>query len=215
MSWMNTDGGWRLSPVRRWFDAILAALALVVLAPVIAVVAIVVRFRVGGPVLFRHERSGLDGSPFEVRKFRTMTDDCLPDGSLLPDGDRLTPLGRKLRSTSLDELPQLWSVIRGDMSLIGPRPLPTRYAERYDDAQRRRLLARPGITGWAQVQGRNSLTWPEKLALDVWWIDNASPWLDMRILMMTVASVLRRSDVNAGTDVTMPEFRQPELIDEG
>ena len=194
---VNTDGGWRLSPVRRWLDSMLAALALIVLAPVIAAVAIVVRFRVGRPVLFRHERSGLDGVPFEVQKFRTMTDECSPDGLLLSDGDRLTPLGRKLRSMSLDELPQLWSVVRGDMSLVGPRPLPTRYMERYDDAQRRRLLAHPGITGWAQVQGRNSLTWPEKLALDVWWIDHASPWLDLRILVMTVTSVLRRSDVDA------------------
>ena len=181
-------------------------MALLVLTPVVTVVAVVVGVELGRPILFRQERSGMGGTPIDVPKFRTMTDGRAPDGTLLPDAERLTAVGRRLRSASLDELPQLWSVIRGDMSLVGPRPLPVRYVDRYSPAQRRRLEAKPGITGWAQVQGRNSLPWPDKLALDVWWIDNASAWLDLRILIQTVASVVRREGVSAAEHATMPEF---------
>ena len=203
---MASDGRWRFSNVRRAIDAALAAVALLVLTPVVATVAVVVGVKLGRPILFRQERAGMGGAPIDVPKFRTMTDGRAPDGTLLPDAERLTAVGRRLRSASLDELPQLWSVIRGDMSLVGPRPLPVRYVDRYSAAQRRRLEARPGITGWAQVQGRNSLPWPDKLALDVWWIDNASAWLDLRILIQTVVSVVRREGVSAAEHATMPEF---------
>jgi lipopolysaccharide/colanic/teichoic acid biosynthesis glycosyltransferase len=178
----------------------------VVLSPVIAVVAILVRRAHGSPVMFRQQRAGIAARPITVAKFRTMTDERSADGELLSDEDRLTPLGRRLRATSLDELPQLWSVLTGDMSLIGPRPLPTAYVDRYSDEQRRRLDARPGITGWAQVNGRNALSWPDKLALDVWYVDNASPLLDAKILLRTILSVVKRDGVSADGHATMPEF---------
>ncbi len=192
--------------MRRVVEASLATIALLVLVPVTAAVAMVVRVKLGRPILFRHERAGLDGAPIMVPKFRTMTDGLASDGTLLPDGERLTAIGRRLRSASLDELPQLWSVVRGDMSLVGPRPLPMRYVDRYTPAQRRRLEARPGITGWAQVNGRNSLTWPDKFDLDVWWIDHASARLDLRILMQTGASLVQRDGVSAAGEATMSEF---------
>jgi len=203
---MAADGQWRFSPVRSVVDAALASVALLILAPVTAITAAVVGFKLGRPILFRQERAGLCGAPIEVPKFRTMTEGRASDGTLLPDAERLTAVGRWLRSASLDELPQLWSVVRGDMSLVGPRPLPMKYVDRYNDTQRRRLEARPGITGWAQVQGRNSLPWPDKFALDVWWIDHASAWLDLRILMQTAVSVVRRDGVSATDHATMPEF---------
>ncbi len=157
-------------------------------------------------MVLRQERAGRGGVAIVVPKFRTMTDERGSDGELLPDADRLTPLGSRLRSLSLDELPQLWSVLKGDMSLVGPRPLPMKYVERYSAEQRRRLDVKPGITGWAQVSGRNALSWPEKLALDVWYVDNASVWLDIRILARTVMSVVRRDGVSADGHATMPEF---------
>lgn len=192
--------------MRRTVEAIVAALALFVLSPVVAVVALVVRTNLGRPILFREERAGLAGVAIKVPKFRTMTEDRAPDGTRLSDAERLTPVGKRLRSTSLDELPQLWSVVRGDMSLVGPRPLPTRYVDRYTASQLRRLEARPGITGWAQVHGRNSLPWPDKFVLDVWWIDHASPWLDLRILLRTAKSLVHRDGVSAAGEATMPEF---------
>jgi lipopolysaccharide/colanic/teichoic acid biosynthesis glycosyltransferase len=197
---------WLNSPIRRALDVVLAATAGVVLSPVIAVVAILVRRAHGSPVMFRQQRAGIAARPITVAKFRTMTDERSADGELLSDEDRLTPLGRRLRATSLDELPQLWSVLTGDMSLIGPRPLPTAYVDRYSDEQRRRLDARPGITGWAQVNGRNALSWPDKLALDVWYVDNASPLLDAKILLRTILSVVKRDGVSADGHATMPEF---------
>ncbi len=203
---MAADGQWRFSSVRRVIEAWSAAVVLLILAPVIATVAVVVRCTLGRPILFREERAGLHGATIEVPKFRTMTEERGSDGARLPDAERLTAVGRRLRSASLDELPQLWSVVRGDMSLVGPRPLPVRYVDRYTAAQRRRLEARPGITGWAQVSGRNSLPWPDKLALDVWWIDHASAWLDLRILVLTAVSLVRRDGVNAADHATMPEF---------
>jgi lipopolysaccharide/colanic/teichoic acid biosynthesis glycosyltransferase len=178
----------------------------IVLSPLAAVIALIVRRALGSPVLYRQERAGRDGQAVTVVKFRTMTHERDQRGAVLPDDVRLTPLGRRLRSSSLDELPQLWSVIKGDMSLVGPRPLPTAYVDRYSPQQRRRLDARPGITGWSQVNGRNALSWPDKLALDVWYVENASPLLDAKILLLTVRSVVTRTGVSADGHATMPEF---------
>lgn len=170
-------------------------------------VGVLVRLKLGSPVLFRQVRAGKDGVPIVVPKFRTMTDARDECGELLDDAQRLTSFGARLRATSLDELPQLWTVIRGHMSLVGPRPLPTSYVPRYSSLQRRRLEANPGITGWAQVNGRNAVTWPERLSMDVWYVDNASLLLDLRILGRTVRSAIRRDGVTAEGHVTMPEFR--------
>lgn len=178
-----------------------------VLLPVIALVAFLVATRLGRPVLFSQLRPGLDGRPFRMVKFRTMTDQRDGNGNLLPDAQRLTPFGRFLRSTSLDELPELWNVIRGEMSLVGPRPLLMEYLPLYSDEQARRHAMRPGITGWAQVNGRNAISWQDKFKLDLWYIDNQSFWLDMRILILTVARVFRRSGIAAAGDATMPPFR--------
>jgi lipopolysaccharide/colanic/teichoic acid biosynthesis glycosyltransferase len=197
---------WLNSPIRRLVDVVLAATAGVVLSPVVAIVALLVRRAHGAPVVFRQVRAGKDAEPITVLKFRTMTDERAPDGEPLPDEDRLTPLGRRLRSSSLDELPQLWSVLKGDMSLIGPRPLPMTYVDRYSTEQRHRLDARPGITGWSQVNGRNALSWPDKLAFDVWYVEHASPRVDAEILMRTIRSVVQRDGVSADGHATMPEF---------
>lgn len=191
---------------KRVLDLALAVPAVVLLAPVAAVVAALVRLRLGSPVLFRQQRAGRGARPIRVPKFRSMTDDRDADGRLLADELRLTPFGAKLRSTSLDELPQLWTVIKGDMSLVGPRPLPTAYVDRYSDRQRRRLDARPGITGWAQVNGRNATSWPERLEHDVWYVEHASLRVDLRILLRTVAIAFRRDGVAADDHVTMREF---------
>ncbi len=187
-------------------DRAAAAAALVVLAPVLGGVALAVRRRLGSPVLFRQTRPGLHGALFEMVKFRTMTDARDAAGALLPDAERLPPFGRWLRATSLDELPELWNVLRGEMSLVGPRPLLTRYLARYTPEQARRHDVRPGITGLAQVGGRNAISWADKFALDVQYVDTASLALDVRILWRTVASVLRRDGISAAGDATMPEF---------
>jgi lipopolysaccharide/colanic/teichoic acid biosynthesis glycosyltransferase len=177
-----------------------------VLSPLIAATAVAVRLRLGSPVLFRQQRAGRDGEPIDIVKFRSMTDARGDDGELLPDSDRLPRFGRTLRATSLDELPQLFSVAKGDMSLIGPRPLPMAYVARYSPEQRRRLEAMPGITGWAQVQGRNALAWPDKLRFDVWYVDHASWRVDAKILVLTFKAVFGRGGVAADGHVTMPEF---------
>ena len=187
-------------------DRALAAAGLAVLAPVLGVVALAVRTRLGSPVLFRQARAGLHGRPFDMVKFRTMTDARDADGQLLPDERRLTPLGAWLRSTSLDELPGLWNVLRGEMSLVGPRPLPVRYLGRYSPAQARRHDVRPGITGLAQTSGRNALSWERKFALDVQYAETLSLALDARILWQTAGRVLRRDGVSAPGEATMPEF---------
>jgi lipopolysaccharide/colanic/teichoic acid biosynthesis glycosyltransferase len=197
---------WLRSPLRRALDLVIAATALVVASPILLATAVAVRLKLGSPVVFRQERAGLRGTPIEIVKFRSMTDATDPDGALLPDADRLPPFGRMLRSTSLDELPQLWSVLRGDMSIIGPRPLPMTYNDRYTPDQRRRLLATPGITGWAQIRGRNGLDWPTKLAHDVWYVEHASPRVDLEILVGTVRALLGRSGVTADGHATAPEF---------
>ncbi len=192
---------------KRILDLVTTAPALVLLAPVLAVIALSVRLCLGSPVLFRQTRPGLWGRPFTLLKFRTMTEARDEGGKLLPDEKRLTALGRFLRSTSLDELPQLLNVLRGDMSLVGPRPLLMEYLDRYTPEQMRRHEVKPGITGWAQVKGRNALTWEERLALDVWYVDHRSFWLDVWILLLTVWTVIRREGISHPGEATMPEFR--------
>ena len=189
------------------FDRIAASAALIVLSPVLAGLTLVIRSRIGSPVLFRQVRPGKDGVLFEMVKFRTMTEARSAGGALLPDDERMTPLGSFLRSTSLDELPELWNVARGEMSLVGPRPLLPRYLDRYTPEQARRHEVKPGITGWAQVNGRNGLGWEERFVLDVWYVDHVSSSLDARTLWKTITSVVTRDGVSADGHVSMPEFR--------
>ncbi len=174
--------------------------------PVLAVLALLVRVRLGSPVLFRQQRPGRDEVIFELIKFRTMTDARDAAGNLLPDAVRLTPFGRWLRATSLDELPELWNVLRGEMSLVGPRPLLVQYLSRYSAEQRRRHEVPPGLTGWAQINGRNALSWEEKFALDLWYVENRNGWLDLKILFLTAWRVVARHGISAPGDATMPEF---------
>jgi len=193
--------------MRRCIDVVVAAMTVLVCAPVLAAIAAALRHRQGPPTFFRQSRLGWEGRPFDLWKFRTMTDEQGPDGELLPDEQRLTPFGRWLRSTSLDELPELWNVLRGNMSLVGPRPLPVAYRERFSLTEERRMEIRPGLTGWAQINGRNTVDWDERLALDVWYVDHRSLWLDLRILVRTVGVVLSRQGVTAEGSATMPELR--------
>lgn len=197
-------------PVKRLFDLLISLLLLILLSPVLLVVAWLVRQRVGTPVLFRQRRPGMGAQPFEMMKFRTMVDAHGPDGNLLPDAERLTAFGRFLRASSLDELPGLINVLKGDMSLVGPRPLLMQYVPLYSPTQARRHEVRPGITGWAQVNGRNALSWDEKFAHDVWYVDHRSFLLDLKILFMTAGKVLRRDGISAVGEATMPVFRGPE-----
>ena len=192
---------------KRLFDLVLAAGALLLLSLLLAAIAILVRLRLGSPVLFRQERAGWFGARFECLKFRTMTDARDADGQLLPDADRLTRFGRYLRSTSLDELPELINVIRGEMSLVGPRPLLAKYLERYSAEQMRRHVVRPGLTGWAQINGRNALNWDQRFELDLWYVDHRNFWLDLSILAKTLRQVARREGVVKPGHATMPEFR--------
>lgn len=193
--------------VKRLFDILVAALALVALSPIIAGLCVAIRFKLGSPVFFRQTRPGLHGRPFQMIKFRSMLDAVGADGQPLPDALRLTSFGRLLRSTSLDELPELWNVLRGEMSLVGPRPLLMEYLPLYNEHQARRHEVRPGITGWAQVNGRNALSWQQKFELDVWYVDNRSFWLDLKILWMTVRKVLLREGISAEGQATMERFR--------
>jgi sugar transferase EpsL len=188
-------------------DIALSSIGLLLLAPLILVLAVLVRVRLGSAVLFRQERPGLQGEPFTILKFRTMTDECDESGNLLPDDQRLTRFGRFLRASSMDELPELWNVLRGDMSLVGPRPLLMEYLPLYTTEQARRNEVRPGITGWAQVNGRNALNWEEKFKLDVWYVDNQSLWLDLKILFLTVKKVLVREGISGEGHATMERFR--------
>jgi lipopolysaccharide/colanic/teichoic acid biosynthesis glycosyltransferase len=188
------------------FDRSAALGGLVVTAPLLGAVAAAIRFQMGSPVLFRQVRPGLGGRLFEVVKFRTMRDAVGADGRPLPDAERLTALGRFLRATSLDELPQLWNVLRGDLSIVGPRPLLVQYLSRYSPRQARRHEVLPGITGWAQVNGRNAISWKEKLELDVWYVEHWSLLLDLRILWLTVLRVLKRDGISREGHATMPEF---------
>lgn len=192
--------------LKRVFDVVVSATALVVLAPVMGLIALLVWRTMGRPVLFRQARPGLHGKPFVMYKFRTMRDLRDAEGNLLPDEARLTPFGRWLRTTSLDELPELVNVLRGEMSLVGPRPLLMEYLDRYTPEQARRHEVKPGITGWAQIHGRNNLSWEERLRLDVWYVDNWSLWLDVKILWRTLWMVLRREGISAQGHATMPRF---------
>lgn len=192
--------------LKRLFDIVCSALALLFLWPVLLVLWLLVRRNLGAPALFRQQRPGLHGRPFMMIKFRTMLDALDADGNPLPDEVRLTRFGRFLRATSLDELPELWNVLKGDMSLVGPRPLLMEYLPLYSPEQARRHEVRPGITGWAQVNGRNALSWPEKFALDVWYVDNRSLLLDLRILLLTVKKVFVREGISAEGQATMSKF---------
>jgi lipopolysaccharide/colanic/teichoic acid biosynthesis glycosyltransferase len=192
---------------KRLFDIVFSLGWLLLFLPLMLVVALLVRLRLGSPVLFLQERPGLRGRPFRMVKFRTMTDERGPDGGLLPDAQRLTSFGKFLRSTTLDEFPEMWNVFVGDMSVVGPRPLLMRYLPRYDAFQARRMEVKPGVTGWAQVNGRNAISWDEKFALDVWYVDHRSFWLDMKIVVLTFFRVFARTGINAGEGKTMEEFR--------
>jgi len=193
--------------VKRVFDCLFSLVGLVALAPVVAAVAVLVRYKLGCPVFFRQVRPGLHAKPFEMIKFRTMRDAVDKHGNPLPDEQRMTRLGHILRATSLDELPELWNVLKGDMSLVGPRPLLMEYLPLYSPEQYRRHEVRPGVTGWAQVNGRNALSWEDKFKLDVWYVDNRSLWLDIKILFLTVKKVLVRDGISADGQATMERFR--------
>jgi len=192
--------------MKRVFDLVGALFLLGLLWPILLVVALLVRWRLGSPVLYCQVRPGLNGKPFEMVKFRTMRDSMGSDGQPLPDELRLTVFGGFLRATSLDELPELWNVLKGEMSLVGPRPLLMEYLPLYSSEQARRHEVRPGITGWAQVNGRNALSWDEKFKLDVWYVEHHSFWLDMRILWQTIKKVLVREGISAQGEATMPKF---------
>lgn len=192
--------------LKRAIDVVVSFAGLVLLSPLFVLIAWRVRRDIGKPVLFRQMRPGLHGEPFTMIKFRTMRDAIGPDGKPLPDGERLTDFGRFLRRTSLDELPELWNVLRGEMSLVGPRPLLMEYLDLYTPEQMRRHDVRPGITGWAQANGRNAISWDEKFALDIWYVDNQSFWLDKRILWQTVQKVVRREGISGGGTETMSPF---------
>jgi lipopolysaccharide/colanic/teichoic acid biosynthesis glycosyltransferase len=192
--------------VKRIIDIGISSTALLLLLPLLAIVASLIRCKLGSPILFTQARPGLDGQPFRMVKFRTMTDARDAAGNLLPDANRLPTFGRWLRASSLDELPGLWNVVKGDMSLVGPRPLLMEYLPLYSVEQARRHKVRPGITGWAQVNGRNALDWDEKFALDVWYVDNQSFMLDSRIFCMTLIKVLKREGITGNGDATMARF---------
>lgn len=191
---------------KRFFDILASAFGLLLLSPVILIVAWQIRRRLGSPVLFRQVRPGLGGRPFEMIKFRTMRDAVDVNGNPLPDAERMTPFGSFLRATSLDELPELWNVLKGDMSLVGPRPLLMEYLPLYSPEQYRRHEVRPGVTGWAQVNGRNALSWDDKFKLDVWYVDNQSFWLDLKIIVLTIRKVLVRDGISAEGEATMCKF---------
>ena len=200
--------------IKRLFDIVGATTALVVLSPVYAATAYKVSKNLGAPVLFRQIRPGLYGKPFEMIKFRSMKDDIDADGNPLEDGARLTSFGKALRNTSLDELPELWNVIKGDMSLVGPRPLLMEYLPLYNDEQARRHDVRPGITGYAQVNGRNAIGWNERFALDTWYVDNQSLWLDIKILLKTVKKVIIKDGISAEGEATMSKFMSNSINEE-
>lgn len=187
-------------------DLLLSLCALTVLLPVLAAIALLVRVKLGSPVIFRQDRPGKDERIFTLYKFRSMTDKRDDNGEYLPDAQRLTKFGRFLRSSSLDELPELWNIIRGDMSIVGPRPLLVQYLPRYNQEQKRRHLVRPGLTGWAQVNGRNAIEWEEKFKYDVFYVDNAGFLFDLKIVWLTVFNVVRRKDINSSQNETMPFF---------
>ena len=192
--------------LKRLLDIVIASSALVLLSPVYALVAYKVKKNLGSPVLFRQLRPGLHGKPFEMVKFRTMKDALDLDGNPLPDSERLTAFGKMLRSTSLDEMPELWNVIKGEMSIVGPRPLLMEYLPLYNEQQAKRHNVRPGITGYAQVNGRNAISWEKKFELDTWYVENRSLWLDFKIMLKTVQKVIAKDDISAEGEATMSKF---------
>lgn len=197
---------WYSRQGKRISDILVASLGLMVLSPMVVVLALLIRTNIGSPILFAQQRPGLHGKPFTIYKFRTMTDARDNEGNLLPDAERLTRLGRFLRSTSLDEVPELFNVLKGEMSLVGPRPLLMKYLPLYTEEQARRHEVHPGITGWAQINGRNAISWEEKFALDVWYVEHCSFWLDLKIIALTIWKVLRREGINHQGEATMSEF---------
>lgn len=196
--------------IKRVFDLTVALLLIFLLSPIIIAVALVIRLKLGSPVIFKQQRPGYMGRPFHIYKFRSMTDECDAFGKLLPDEKRLPPFGLWLRSVSLDELPQLFNIVRGELSLVGPRPLMMDYLPRYSPEQARRHDVMPGVTGWAQINGRNAISWTEKFKLDVWYVDNRSFFLDLKILWLTLEKVLRRADINQAGRATVEEFMGSE-----
>lgn len=192
--------------IKRLFDIIIAITALIILSPLYVIVAYKVKKNLGSPVLFRQVRPGLHGKPFEMIKFRTMKDAVDAQGNPLPDSERLTPFGKMLRATSLDEMPELWNVIKGDMSIVGPRPLLMEYLPLYNEQQAKRHNVRPGMTGYAQVNGRNAISWEQKFELDTWYVENQSLWLDFKIMLKTVKKVIAKDDINAEGEATMSKF---------
>jgi sugar transferase EpsL len=193
--------------VKRAFDLVVTFIGLLFLAPVIVLITLLVRSKIGVPIFFKQVRPGLNGELFNMYKFRTMTNECDKNGALKPDSVRLEKFGKFLRSTSLDELPGLWNVLKGDMSLVGPRPLLVEYLTLYSKKQSRRHEVKPGITGWAQINGRNAISWDEKFDLDVWYVDNQSFWLDIKILWLTVKKVIMRDGISQNNHVTMDKFK--------
>lgn len=204
---MKTKGGIYRRFIKRPMDIVLSLIALIVLSPLFAIIAILVRVKLGSPVIFKQERPGLNERIFTMYKFRTMTDERDENGELLPDSERLTRFGRLLRSTSLDELPELWNILKGDMSIVGPRPLLVEYLPLYNDKQRRRHEVRPGLTGLAQVNGRNAISWEEKFELDVEYVDRISFLRDSYIVLVTIKKVFNRDGINSETSVTMEHFQ--------
>ena len=191
---------------KRICDITISCLGLVFLGPLLGIIALIVRLKLGPPVLFRQQRPGLNGHPFIIYKFRSMSEARDEHGNLLPDGKRLTAFGRFLRASSMDELPELWNILRGEMSIVGPRPLLMEYLPRYSPEQARRHEVRPGITGWAQINGRNALTWDERFALDVWYVDNLSFWLDLKIFLLTFHKIIKRDGITKHGHATMSKF---------
>lgn len=192
--------------IKRALDILGALIGLIVFSPILIVILLMIRRKMGSPVLFHQTRPGMHGKPFQMIKFRTMRDAIDTDGRPLTDAERLTKLGQFLRSSSLDELPELWNVLKGDMSLVGPRPLLMEYLPLYSSEQARRHDVRPGVTGWAQVNGRNAISWDEKFALDVWYVDNRSLWLDLKIIWLTIRKVVKREGISAAGEATVSKF---------
>ncbi|MDH2926808.1 sugar transferase [Lonepinella koalarum] len=192
--------------MKRLLDILISSIALVILSPIFLIIAYKVKKNLGSPVLFKQTRPGLSGKPFKMIKFRTMKDAVDKDGNPLPDAERLTDFGKMLRATSLDEMPELWNVLKGEMSIVGPRPLLMEYVSLYNEEQAKRHNVRPGITGYAQINGRNAISWEEKFKLDVWYVENQSLWLDFKIMLQTVKKVIAKDDINAANDATMPKF---------
>lgn len=192
--------------IKRLLDIVFSGIGLIVLSPLLAVLAVIVRVKLGSPVIFKQDRPGRNEKIFTLFKFRTMTDKRDAEGNLLPDCERLTKFGSLLRATSLDELPELWNVLKGDMTLVGPRPLLVSYLPLYNETERRRHEVRPGITGYAQVKGRNSISWDKRFALDIYYVDHLSFWLDCKIILMTFSAVIKRDGIHSETSVTMEPF---------